>query len=475
MRYLPAIASGTSRWVFPMADRSAEMLAELVLSDDRAQRAAELADLLRGDPPLALWAFTRAIPTTAASLRCVLDLARWLADHALESLQWAASSPFSETARDRTERFKQRVGESLAVAELAGRLASKKDSADAETAYFSGLFHKPEDWFAIASTESPAEALESGRQPPPLPPDERCDAVAEALGVLAGRSPSAEMEPEIAACQRLAAERCQSWAEPVSGVGARLPALTARLARLELLEKSFQETLEHQKLEAMAELAAGAGHEINNPLAIIAGRAQLLLKDEIDPERRRELAVINAQVKRAYEMIADMRLFARPPTPEYQSFDLVPLVDRAIEELAPLAAERATSIVRAGRHGTVAVLADPTQLSVLLHALLRNALEAVGHGGHVAVTLDCDDTTVTIRVSDDGPGIEPEHRQHIFDPFFSARQAGRGLGMGLSKCWRIVTLHGGQIDVESQPGKGAVFTVNVPRRQSQPSGLATPH
>ena len=71
---------------------------------------------------------------------------------------------------------------------------------------------------------------------------------------------------------------------------------------------------------------------------------------------------------------------------------------------------------------------------------------------------------VTICVRDDGPGITPEERQHIFDPFYSARQAGRGLGLGLSKCWRIVTNHGGSIEVASQPGRGAAFTIALPLR-----------
>ena len=70
-----------------------------------------------------------------------------------------------------------------------------------------------------------------------------------------------------------------------------------------------------------------------------------------------------------------------------------------------------------------------------------------------------------IRVTDDGPGITPEERRHIFDPFYSARQAGRGLGLGLSKCWRIVTNHGGRIEVESRPGQGTTFVITLPGHQ----------
>jgi signal transduction histidine kinase len=72
---------------------------------------------------------------------------------------------------------------------------------------------------------------------------------------------------------------------------------------------------------------------------------------------------------------------------------------------------------------------------------------------------------VQIVISDDGPGIAPELHSKIFDPFYSGREAGRGLGFGLSKCWRIVTLHGGWIDVSSQPGQGTTFTLGLPVRK----------
>ncbi|MGD0384000.1 MAG: histidine kinase dimerization/phospho-acceptor domain-containing protein, partial [Thermoguttaceae bacterium] len=102
--------------------------------------------------------------------------------------------------------------------------------------------------------------------------------------------------------------------------------LATILSRLETLENKFQETVEAEKLEAMAEFAAGAGHEINNPLTIIAGRAQLFLQGETDPERRRSLALVNSQAMRIYEMIADMMLFARPPQPNFAPVDAAKII-----------------------------------------------------------------------------------------------------------------------------------------------------
>lgn len=239
-----------------------------------------------------------------------------------------------------------------------------------------------------------------------------------------------------------------------------VPSVVDRLARLAQLEAEFQRTLEAEKSEAMAEFAAGAGHEINNPLTVISGRAQLLLHGETDPERRRALALISAQATRVYEMIADMMLFARPPRPELARVDVTELIETLIADLAPMAARQETNLASvAFPRGEACVMADATQLAVALRAICHNALEALGSGGHIEIGVERIEPEVRIHIRDDGPGITPEQRRHIFDPFYSARQAGRGLGLGLSKAWRIVTNHGGRIEVSSQTGQGATFTI----------------
>ena len=109
--------------------------------------------------------------------------------------------------------------------------------------------------------------------------------------------------------------------------------------------------------------------------------------------------------------------------------------------------------------------ADRVQLGLALRAVCANALEALGAGGHLGVEVRppvADATEVAIVVRDDGPGIAETQRRHLFDPFYSGREAGRGLGFGLSKCWRIVTDHGGRVEVESEPGRGATFTILLP-------------
>ena len=248
----------------------------------------------------------------------------------------------------------------------------------------------------------------------------------------------------------------------------------SKLCRLARLEGEFEAALEEAKLQAMYKLAAGAGHEINNPLGSIAGRAQLLLRDEAEPDRRRTLAKINSQAFRAHEMIADMMLFARPPKPEYEEIVPDSLLEGLIEELEEITEQQEAQIKSHIADDVVSFRADAAQLRVVLRAMCTNALEASGMGGRVEITVGrgparkslgapaSPATTVQITVRDNGPGFSEEEREHLFDPFYSGREAGRGLGFGLSKCWRIIRNHGGSIDVTSDPGCGATFEISLP-------------
>jgi signal transduction histidine kinase len=259
----------------------------------------------------------------------------------------------------------------------------------------------------------------------------------------------------------------------------------------------FASALEVAKLQALYHFAYGLSHEINNPLANIATRAQTLLADEQDPQRRRKLATIVQQAFKAHEMIADLMLFARPPALRLAEVDLAKLADTVVSEMQERAREQGTALLRTGDASPLLAQVDPTQIAVALKALIQNSLEAVGQGGRIDIEVqrdgrlniaDCrldaghsslqsphsgaiaaspksasSNPRSAITVTDTGTGIPPEIREHIFDPFFSGREAGRGLGLGLSKAWRIVDLHGGQITVESDAGRGATFVITLPQ------------
>ena len=243
-------------------------------------------------------------------------------------------------------------------------------------------------------------------------------------------------------------------------LAALLPRVLQSLERLDSLERDYAGELLREKLASMQALAYGASHEINNPLANIAARAQTLLVQEHDPQRRRSLATINAQAFRAHEMIADLMLFAKPPAPRVASVDLGALADQVVAELAEAAAAQGTELSHiVGGSAHVEVQADEVQIGVALRALCQNALEAVRRDGHVRVSASTADGVPQLQVSDSGPGLTAEARKHLFDPFYSGREAGRGLGLGLSKVWRIMELHGGQVLVDSQPERETTFTL----------------
>ena len=242
--------------------------------------------------------------------------------------------------------------------------------------------------------------------------------------------------------------------------------VTARLLQqssLVVRNAELTKTLQEMKLESLAEFAAGAGHEINNPVATIAGRASLLLKDESDAERRRALTTIGGQAYRIRDMIGDLMLFGRPPRAEPEELVLDVVIREVLSKFEePSRLQRCEFELKAA--ADLAIFADPTQLKVVLSELLQNALNASVEGGTITILAKNhqDAGFVCFSIADRGTGLTETDREHLFDPFYSGRQAGRGLGFGLCKCWRIITNHGGHISVSSDEDRGTEFEVMWP-------------
>jgi len=228
------------------------------------------------------------------------------------------------------------------------------------------------------------------------------------------------------------------------------------------------QVLDSRKMASLAEFAAGAGHEINNPLATIAGRVQILLRGESDPSRRQNLATIGAQALRVRDMIGDLMLFARPPVAVPARL-LLNDAARAIVERFQGQSKDQSCQLSLRETGEVWATADSTQLNLVLSELIRNSLNAIviaAEAGEIRVGLARSTLAgkcyAVISVADNGVGLSEKDRAHLFDPFYSGRDAGRGLGFGLSKCWRIVTNHGGWIEFESVPRVATTFRVFWP-------------
>ena len=255
-----------------------------------------------------------------------------------------------------------------------------------------------------------------------------------------------------------------------------LAAAVERMLVHERLSMRFDEALAEARLEALRELAYGAGHEINNPLANIATRAQALLLEERDVERRRRLATIVDQSFRARDMIGGLMLFARPPKPQPAETDLGGLVASVIDSVQQAAAGRGVRLHYSPSPTPLAAHVDRGQIEEAVRVIAINAIEAVDDGGRVTLSVGmvagssapaggwCE-----IVVADDGKGMDAASLRRAFDPFYSGREAGRGAGLGLSKAWRFAEASGGRVVVESRPGEGTRVAVVLP---TQPLSVA---
>ena len=213
-----------------------------------------------------------------------------------------------------------------------------------------------------------------------------------------------------------------------------------------------------------------------------------MLTTQSDQERRQKMAVIYEQALRAHEMISDLMLFANPPAIGYQSIDLRLWIPKFVTEISPALTRlevnglRVEQLpiefeVRLGpevRHLEV----DPTQLSVAVKSLIRNSIEAIrtaARSGNISLRVFQTPTNwIGFTVTDDGDGVLDTAKPHLFDPFYSSRESGRGLGFGLSKAWRIAELHGGKLELNEPHAPGAQFTLLIPAsRASRQPGTAT--
>jgi len=508
---LPALIAEPLPWQLPLSDAGVCGVAAALFTDELDAAVARFGEVLALEPTLLLWSVCRSPCWRAEPPNDLQDVALWLAQHGLHVLRWDEDRPGGTPASPQpplatwAELAEASVGVSRLAAEFSrepARATAPRDAREttgiAPSPALFGLLHNARAWLAASAPE--AEAAEAARTTTclpnwlvqgldelvsPAPRNAAVAAVARAVGLAPGRAGAADTGAGGGAAGTAnSGHRVRArWLEARPECSDFLPAAVRKLARLRQLEQQFEKTLETEKIEALQAFAYGASHEINNPLANISTRAQTLLRDEADFERRRKLAVMNSQAFRAHELIADLMLFARPPALRIAPLDLVPLLDQVLGELAADAQAQKTTLARLPTASPVTILADAGHLAAAVRSLCVNSLEALRMGGRIEVSVHttpapAEDSAggewVEIAVTDTGPGIPPEVRRHLFDPYFSGREAGRGLGLGLSKCWTIVAQHGGRIDVDSGPQSGATFRIRLPSRSDAASAALKP-
>lgn len=412
---LPCIRRGSDRWWLPRSGRATEAIGQLMLATTRsgidALTRQEVLTTIEADPPLLIFA----------------------------ALNWSA---------EQVETEHEETGEQLDVGELVDWLARHVVARFASGDAFLGApnvstamrkrWKKLDDHFRL------------------LPVERWMDDAGLWLEV-SGPKVSATWQQQ---WPTISLSSNGSVEQPESNSPCMLQQLARLTQRQRSLEESFDRRLQKTKLGAIKELAYGLSHEINNPLANISTRAQQLQKGEQDPSRIATLQRIIDQVYRAHEMIADLMFYANPPAARLDSCDIAVIAKSVADSFREETDRQNIRVEFTVPEESALVMVDAEMIGEAIRVLIRNAVEAIGCQGTIVVSIAHNGQDLKLHVADSGPGLSDSARKHAFDPYFSGREAGRGLGLGLCRAYRIAQLHGAEISLAGGPA-GCVATIAI--------------
>ena len=236
----------------------------------------------------------------------------------------------------------------------------------------------------------------------------------------------------------------------------------------EIRKKEVLQTklIESEKLSALGKLVAGMRHEINNPLCAIMGRTQLLReaveKPSPHPRIKDGLDVIEAEGRRIVRILEYLDLFCTPWTVGLRAVDVNRTIERALAWTGNDTPH--IEVVKEFERALPRITANEEGLMNLFNNLINNARDAMRNGGtlQISTRLQPDERSIAVVFRDTGEGIPRENLEHVFEPFFTTRDPGKGIGLGLSIAYHIVKEHGGEMMIASEEGNGTAFTITLP-------------
>jgi len=233
---------------------------------------------------------------------------------------------------------------------------------------------------------------------------------------------------------------------------------------LDTLQATQEQLIQSEKLASLGQLAAGVAHELNNPLSTILLFSDVLLREsEPDDQHRSDLETIARETQRCKTIVGSLLDFARQHQVEAQDLNLNAFIETIIDIEKKHERYAGVAIKTELAPDNPSIQADPAQLQAVFTNLMTNAAEAMSEGGQLTIqTTPGPIGRITITIEDTGEGILPENLPKLFTPFFTTKPVGKGTGLGLAIVYGIVKMHRGQIDIQSEVGKGTTVTIQLP-------------
>ena len=233
-----------------------------------------------------------------------------------------------------------------------------------------------------------------------------------------------------------------------------------------------REEIESEKLNALTMLAAGVAHEIGNPLNSLNIHLQLIerkLRKRADPglaaELGKSIGIARNEIRRLDFIVEKFLTAVRPTEPRFELTDLNSVVRESVEFLAPEIENRQITVELELDFRLPPIKVDRDQMKQAFYNLIRNASQALGSKGALRIRTECDDVNVTVSFADNGEGIAPDKLSKVFEPYFTTKKTGSGLGLLIVR--RIVREHGGEIEFESEEGAGTTVSIYLPRTEKR--------
>jgi two-component system NtrC family sensor kinase len=239
------------------------------------------------------------------------------------------------------------------------------------------------------------------------------------------------------------------------------------------LERTQKQLIQVEKMKSLGQLSASIAHEINNPLAGLLVYTRLLQKSILNSslDRNKALDILSKMdlaITHSSKLVSNLLDFARQKPPDLKPIEISKVIDQAISLVGHQAQLTKIKLIREETPSLPLVKGDSGQLQQVLINLIVNGIQAMPNGGELKIISFTDGDLVKVAIQDIGEGIPPENMDKLFTPFFSTKDEVKGVGLGLAVSYGIIQSHGGNIEVQSQLGKGSTFTTSLPAYREQP-------